>query len=106
MGMYGRVCGREVKLNSLAAIALASVKPDYGYWVEVNESDVYGMVCYMRQRLLDGWAHECAGWGSDGRPLTGVQDVYRFESDVRDFTALVHWLTNPHDRESQTIIFS
>ena len=75
--------------------------------VSLKREEVRCVVTLMREKLLNGhagtcnhWARSVHGelWGKD-MPLSNLQDIYRFATDVRNFSALCTWLNHTENEE-------
>jgi hypothetical protein len=76
--------------------------------VSLTREEVRCVVTLMREKLLDGHAGSCNGWAKSinrsdksygEEPLLNLQDIYRFETDVRNFSALCTWLNHTENEE-------
>ena len=74
--------------------------------VSLKREEVRCVVTLMREKLLNGHAGSCNGWAKSMKPINGhamplinLQDIYRYETDVRNFSALCTWLNHAENEE-------
>ena len=107
MGMYCEVYGVEIKMTGLLAHAATEVLGDLavvGGIAEFSREEVQEIVGVMRMELLDGWANKAvfmseylAEQEGEGVPLSNMQDIMHFASDVHRFERLCLWLTQTRE---------
>jgi hypothetical protein len=113
--------GVEVKLSGLVSsciLRLATQEPstfsgvtlEEGLLSEVTLSrdNVAEVASYMRHYLLTDWASECnycnRAYG-DSRPLSNLQDILHFASDVEAFERIAIWLADLQRQDEDVISF-
>jgi len=123
MGMYCEVYGREVKMGGLLAtavveaasglgkhayegVALIEVDGDFfldGGVVALTRPEVEEVVRIMRYHLVEGqWVRRANAWAKyhgSSLPLSHLQDVMGYVSDVETFESLVLWLVHTNEQE-------
>lgn len=76
--------------------------------VSLTRKEVQYVLYLMREKLLDGHAKSCNGWaksinkhqpGYGEEPILNLQDIYRYETDVRNFAALATWVAHTEEEE-------
>ena len=110
MGMYCDVYGVEIKMTGLLADAVEVVLGDDAFEhgvVVLTRGDVREVVSVMRTEILDGWAHKAVTMaehfarerGGEAEPLSNLQDILHFASDVQRFERLCVWLAQTDEEK-------
>jgi len=109
MGQYCEVCGVEVKFTGLLSSVARSLERQgrlKGYIEDgvavLKPGDVHKVVLAMREQLLSGEAAKyCSAWSEDRIPLSSLQDIMRFSTDVQAFELLSLWYADEWRREGK-----